>query len=124
MPQFLPDVELKTLRIEGLAAHLRPVGLALGHGHNALEIAILEADQRPVNANVTAAWKTRWANRASPVLLVTLNDGQAVLCGPREPDPPIRTLSVDVAERICRAALNEPDREAARKFLDEALATS
>jgi hypothetical protein len=123
MPQFLSDLDLKTLRIEGLASALRPVGLALGNGHNALEIAIVESEQRPIVANVTAAWKARWANRASPVLVVALNDGQATLCGPREPDPPVRTLPVAVAERVCRAALSEPDREAARKFLDEALAT-
>jgi hypothetical protein len=53
---------------------------------------------------------------------VALYGEQAALCGPAGDDPPVR-LGVDrgQAERLCRAAVDQPDRHAALAFLAQAL---
>jgi hypothetical protein len=69
-----------------------------------------------------AAWKARRGGRASPVLLVALYGDQAALCGPAGADPPVRTgVDRGQAERLCRAALDRPDRHAALAFIAQAL---
>lgn len=120
---LLGDLELRALSIPGLPASLRPVGLALGQGDSAVEIAVVAASEAPSAPHLRDAWKKRWGNRSSPVLLVAVWNDTAVLCGPSEPNPPVSdAVSLDLADRICRAALAEPDRHAARKFLGAALA--
>lgn len=101
---------------------LRPVGLALGKGANALEVAIAESTGKPAVAALRAVWKARHAGRASPVVLVVLYDGKAALCGPAGENPPaFLNLDQGKVERICRTALEEPDRHSALRFLHSAI---
>jgi hypothetical protein len=55
-------------------------------------------------------------------LLIALYADKAALCGPAGEDPPVR-FGVDggQAERLARAALDQPDRHAALAFLAHAL---
>jgi hypothetical protein len=56
------------------------------------------------------------------VLLVALQSDEAALCGPSGDDPPVRTgIDRGQAERLCRAALDQPDRHTALAFLAQAL---
>jgi hypothetical protein len=103
-------------------AGLEPKALYIGQGQNALEVAVLAAVAKPAAGALQAAWKARRGGRASPVLLVVLNGSEAALCGPSGEDPPVRFgLSQGQAERLCRAALDQPDRHAALAFLAQAL---
>ena len=97
---------------------MRPRGLLLGNGPNALEVVVMEAPGRPSVADLRALWKTRLGGRATPVLVVALYGDRAALCGPAGDQPP-SFLDVDPGkvERICRTALDEPDRHAALRFL-------
>jgi hypothetical protein len=96
--------------------------LFIGHGQNALEVAVVAAATKPAAGTLQTAWKARRSGRASPVLLVALNRAEAALCGPTGEDPPVRFgLSRGQAERLCRAALDQPDRHAALAFLAQAL---
>jgi hypothetical protein len=85
-------------------------------------VAVVEATSKPSSGALQAAWKARRGGRASPLLLVALDGAEAALCGPAGEDPPVRfELSQDQAERLCRAALGQPDRHAALAFLAQAL---
>jgi hypothetical protein len=56
------------------------------------------------------------------VLLIALYSDRAALCGPAGEDPPVRlAIGSGQAERLCRAALDQPDRHAALAFLAQAL---
>jgi len=100
---------------------LDPKALFIGQGQNALEVAVVAAMAKPSTGALQAAWKARRGGRASPVLLVALNGAEAALCGPAGEDPPVRWLNPGQAERLCRAALDQPDRHAALAFLAQAL---
>jgi hypothetical protein len=102
-------------------AGLEPKALFIGQGQNALEVAVVAAAMKPAAGALQAAWKARRGGRASPVLLVALNGSEAALCGPAGEDPPVRSLNRGQAERLCRAALEQPDRHAALAFLAQAL---
>jgi hypothetical protein len=73
---------------------------------------------------VREVWRQRHGHRAAPLLLeVTYLAGQrsrAVLCGPAGDDTLVVDLDYDLAERMA-AALGEPDRHSAIRFLSEAL---
>lgn len=101
---------------------LEPKALYVGNGQNAFEVALVTAENQPAGSVLQAAWKARRGGRASPVLLVALYGEHVALCGPAGDDPPVR-VGVDwgQAERLCRAALDQPDRHAALAFLSQAL---
>lgn len=114
---FLRDVELRPLRIED-SRGLEAIGLALGQGRGALEVALTRSSRRPAQATMRAVWKARHGGRAIPLLLVTLYGGHAALCGPSGDEPPVYVdLDPSQVERICLTALEEPDRHAAARFL-------
>ncbi len=96
----------------------KPLALFLGNGSNALEIAVLESAVQLTVTNLRAIWKSRLAGRATPLLVVILYGNSAAICGPNG-DPPaaFADLEIDRVERLCRAALAEPDRNAALRFL-------
>ena len=84
------------------------------------------AKERPTAGAVKALWEKRHGKRASPLLCVMLypREGiwQAAVCGPAGTDPRVvRDLELNQVERVCRAALEEPDRHAATRFLVETL---
>jgi hypothetical protein len=100
----------------------RPVGLALGQGSSALEVVVATTDTPLRLPQVRAAWKARNAGRAAPLLLVVIHDGRAVLCGPTGDDPPTyENVDAGQVERICREALEQPDRHAALRYLRDVL---
>src|SRR5437667_610464 len=119
--RFLADRELRPLNLPELHG-LKPIGLALGNGANGLEVALTESKAEPTETLLRAVWNARLAGRASPLLLVVLYDGKAALCGPAGDHPPAFVrLDAGKVERICLAALEEPDRHAALRFLHSAI---
>jgi hypothetical protein len=119
---FLEDLDPRPWqRPDGTSSALTPAGLFLGRGEYALEIALVDATRKPRNDDVSRLWKARKGSRASPLLLVIgyLDHGQtsARLCGPAGDQPPIVGTTLAQAERLSRAALAEPSRHAAIRFL-------
>ena len=103
-------------------AGLDPKALYIGRGQNAFEVVVVNAMGQPSGGALQAAWKARRGGRASPVLLVALYGDETALCGPAGDDPPVRLgVGRGQAERLCRAALDQPDRHAALAFLAQAL---
>ena len=118
---FLEDFGLRPIKLRDLRS-LEPVGLALGKGNQPLEALILRAEQRPGLVDLRTVWKARLSGRATPVLVVVLYGEKAALCGPTGDPPPVYSdLDSLRAERICRGALEAPDRHAALRFLHQAL---
>jgi len=75
---------------------------------------------------VRSAWAARQAKRASPLLLVIAyseaSGERLAVCGPVGEQPPVLfDLEADQVERLCAAALGEPSRHAAVRFLTGAL---
>jgi len=96
--------------------------LHVGPGQQGLEIAVVTAKNRPVEGVLHTAWQARRARRATPVLLVALYGHNAAICGPTGEKPPIYAeLDTGQAERLCREALDQPDRHAALRFLAQVL---
>ncbi len=117
MGSFLSDLEVRPLDLPE-SGELTPDGLVLGKGNQPLEVAILSSSHRPSVVTLRAAWKTRLKGRATPLLAVALYEERAALCGPAGDQPQVLSdLSIERVERICRAALDEPDRHAALRFL-------
>ena len=103
-------------------AGLDPKALYIGRGQNAFEVVVVNAMGQPSGGALQAAWKARRGGRASPVLLVALYGDETALCGPAGSSPPVRLdVGRGQAERLCRAALDQPDRHAALAFLAQAL---
>ena len=101
---------------------LRPAGLFVGKGANAVEVAVAQASRAPARTVLVTAWKARKGRRAAPVLLVVLYPGKVVLCGASGVSPPVYTeLDPGQVERLCREVLAQPDRHAALRLLSQAL---
>lgn len=114
---FLSEHDLRPLEL-GDARAFRPIGLALGKGAQPVEVAVIEASHRPSLSDLRTLWRERHRGRATPLLVVVLYDERAAICGPAGDQPPAYTdLERDLVERICRAALEEPDRHAALRRL-------
>jgi hypothetical protein len=87
-----------------------------------LEVAFAIAPGRPRADDVRRLWKARYANAPSPLLLVVgyEDDGRwkASICGPAGDEPPVEAgLALGQVERLAAAALAEPSRHAAVRFL-------
>lgn len=111
---------------EGAPSGFTAVRYYLGREQSPLEVAIVRADTRPTATAILTLWKRRHGNRPSPLLLVILHQAPsgpvATLCGPQGDAPTIvRDLDLGLAERLARAALAEPNRHAAVRFLIDAL---
>lgn len=127
--EFLADLDLRPLpSTYSSEIAFDPVGITFGAGPNPLEVVVVQADRRPTATKLRAAWTKRHVGRASPILIVALHADKtgASVCGPvvlpqtNRPRvyPP---MAADKAERICRSALEKPDRHAALAFLQETL---
>ncbi|RWO41346.1 MAG: hypothetical protein EOS11_18380 [Mesorhizobium sp.] len=104
------------------AEGLSPAALYIGPGQLGLEVAVYTATTKPASTSLTKAWKDRRGGRSTPLLVVALYDGKAWLCGPSGEDLPIHTAKdLGSIERLCAAALKQPDRHAALLFLAQAL---
>ena len=118
---FLPEHTPRPLTL-AKAEGLRPRSLFLGKGNPALEIVVAGADGRPAAGSLQTAWKARLGGRAVPLLVAVLHGDKASLCGPSGDEPPVYPdLDRGQAERVCREALSQPDRNAALRFLASAL---
>lgn len=119
-PPFLNDLPQRPLT--ATVADLAPVGLFIGEGQLALEVAVFNGSKRPTAAMIQDAWRARRAGRPTPVLVVALYNGQAWLGGPTGDTLPIYAAKdVGAIERLCASALKQPDRHAALLFLAQAL---
>ena len=99
-----------------------PVGLFLGNGQHAIEVAVARSGTVPNRMALLGSYKARRAGRAAPVLLVVIYPGGAALCGASGEDPPVwQHMDIGQVERLCREVLEQPDRHAALRFLTQAL---
>lgn len=114
---FLAGVTLRPVRLAGHGA-FDPLGLALGKGASALEVLVVSHSGEPGLPALRSAWKARKGGRATPLLLVALYGDKVALCGPTgEESPAYLGLDAGQVERICREALEQPDRHAALRAL-------
>jgi hypothetical protein len=117
---FLEGIPLRPVKLAG--SSFEPLGLALGRGSSALEVVVARSRGEPGKPALRSAWKARKGGRAAPLLLVVLYDGRASLCGPSGEDAPAYVdLDPGQVERICREALEQPDRHAALRALRDSL---
>ena len=106
------------LNINGLS----PVGLFIGKGNQALEVAIFTSLLKPSNGKSQEAFKKRRASRATPVLIVIKHSEGATLCGTNGDNPPVHNINdAKQAERLCESALNKPNKNSAIHFLADAM---
>lgn len=120
MTSFLDDRVPVRARL-ALPAGLSMRGVFLGGGNPALEVMVLDAERSPGAPSLRKAWRDRGRNRPAPLLVVALWEGRAFLCGPADDTSPIRETDAGQAERLCAQALDEPDRNAALRFLHDSL---
>ncbi len=117
MSEFLTKYEkipLEFSRDHGLTS----VGVVIGNGPYALEVAITRCRGHPAATQMRDAWQDRLRGRPNPLLLVTLYDDKAAICGPTGDNPPVYwDLDIQSIDRICHAALDEPNRHAAHRFI-------
>lgn len=120
---FLAERETRTWRIAiGEGRTIVPHSLAFGRGANALEVALAVSRPRPAADDVRRLWRERQGGRPSPLLLVVGYEAaegtRLALCGPAGDSPPLLwDLAVGHVERLVDAALDEPTRHAALRFL-------
>jgi len=120
---FLVDLEpLVWSRPDGAPEAITPSVLFLGEGDYALEVAAATSERRPTAEQVRKLWRARQGGRPSPLLLVVgypeHGDTKVTVCGPAGEHPALtHGLSVSQVERLAAAALAEPSRHAAVRFL-------
>lgn len=120
-PQFLDGLQLRSVSLPA-GVPFTAVGLSLGQGPSPLEVLIAASAAAPNATTLRSAWRARNASRAAPLLIVVLHDRQASLCGPAGENPPAYIgLDRGQVERICREALEQPDRHAALRALRDVL---
>ena len=120
-PGFLEDLQARPVTLPPRSP-FRALGLHLGQGASALEVLVATAESAPAATALRSAWKTRHAGRAAPVLFVVLYPDAAALCGPAGEDAPAHVgLDPGQVARICREALEQPDRHAALRALRDSL---
>lgn len=131
MSSLTPEVFLadepnrRGLSLDGVS--FTPVAAFDGRGAHALEVAIATSVGRPRADAIRRAWKARQRGAASPLMLVVAYeiDGlwKAAICGPAGDEPPVETnLDLGLVERIAKAALDQPSRHQAIRFLGGILA--
>ena len=119
--EFLSDL-LSRPWSPGGKSGVQPVGLFIGQGTNALEVAVAQASQAPTRSVLVETWKARKGRRAAPLLLIVLHPDGATLTGATGEVPPVyEDMDVGQVERLCREALDQPDRHAALRLLSQAL---
>jgi hypothetical protein len=124
--KFLVDYEdVITWSVPDTAAKglgLLPIAAFTGRGKYPLEVALATLDRRPRADELRRVWSARYGKAPSPLLLVAAyrveDDWKASICGPAGDEPPAEGgLELGEVERIAEAALAEPSRHAAIRFL-------
>jgi len=69
---FLQGLSPRPLTLPGVSG-VSPISLHIGLGQQGLEVAVVSAAGRPADGILQAAWETRRAKRATPVLLGPVN---------------------------------------------------
>lgn len=121
--EFLEDLEPKKWSLpSGASSPLEPSLLFLGNGAHALEVALASSAARPRADDVRKLWSARQNRRPSPLLLVVgypdHGETRLAVCGPAGEHPTLLFgLAVSQVERLTAAALEEPNRHAAVRFL-------
>ncbi|MXR51367.1 hypothetical protein GRX03_07090 [Halovenus sp. WSH3] len=93
-----------------------------GNGASQLEIAVTDHGERPTKEFLQKTYSDRRGGRVNPILVVAIYGDRVGLCGPSGEEPPVyRDVDRGQAERVCEAALDQPDRHAAQQFLSEML---
>lgn len=119
--EFLADLQPRPSRPSG-GHRFGHEKLYVGKGSHGLEVVVARSVSTPVRSDLVAAWKSRRGQRAAPVIFILLYPKGAALCGPAGEKPPIyEGLDVGQSARLCREALDQPDRHAALRFLAQAL---
>ena len=93
-----------------------------GPGQLGLEVVQGRSSARPNVSELRDLWRAREAKKGFPLLLVVLYPKGGVTvaatCGPTGDDPIVRhDLDPAMVERLCAAALGQPDRLSALRFL-------
>ncbi len=120
---FLVDLEpLVWSRPDGAPEAITPSVLFLGQGDYGLEVAVATSERRPTAEQIRKLWTARQGGRPSPLLLVVgypeQGEMKVTVCGPAGEHPALtHGLSVSQVERLAAAALAEPSRHAAVRFL-------
>lgn len=126
-PSFLPELA-ELLRTPRQPLQLPPGatlrGYLLGQGNPMLEVLLLDTPHRPRPKDLRRTWKDRQAGRAAPLLAIALHGEDATICGPAGEEPRVFDMQAAQAERLSRRALEEPDRNAALRYLMDALPAS
>ena len=118
---FLSDILSRPWSPDGKSG-LKPVGLFIGKGTNALEVTVAQTSDTPTRSALVEIWKARKGRRAAPLLLVVLHSGGASITGATGEVPPVYTdMDIGQVERLCSEALGQPDRHAALRLLSQAL---
>ncbi len=119
---FLDDLDAVPVDL-GLDGGQAPSKLFLGGGKAwQLEGVHVPAADRPTAGRLREVWKKRSKGRPSPLIVAATVGDRAHLCGPSGDEPGFHPdVPLQVAERICRSALDEPDYTAAIRFLRTAL---
>ncbi len=91
-------------------------------GRYPLTVGYAKSERKPRADDVRKLWKARHGNVPNPLLLVVAyreeDEWKAAICGPAGDDPPVESgLDLGQVERLADAALNEPSRHAAIRFL-------
>ena len=85
---FLPDL-LSRPWVPDAKHDFQPVGLFVGKGASAIEVAVARLPGAPKRAALLECWKSRRGGRAAPVLLIVLHPDGAALCGASGEEPPV-----------------------------------
>ncbi len=125
---FLDGVDARKRRWRDTAAEAKGISASYywtGKGRDALEVAYGTAVTRPSASNVREVWRQRHGRAAAPLLVVVAypkdRPDRALVCGPAGEEPPVVELDHARAERLAAAALDEPTRHLAIRFLADAL---
>lgn len=127
---FLEDCDVRDLpwaRPEGAPSSLSTDRILLGNGDSALEVVVAWSEHgKPKTEDVPRLWKLRQGDRSAPMLLVVLyvedTAARALVCGTLGDPSAVPDLEIGRLERMCEAALQEPDRHAAQRTLERLLA--
>src|SRR5262245_20293421 len=117
---LLSERKRRPLSLDG--SRFSSVGAFDGKGKHALEVALATTTSKPRADDLRRAWKARHGGAPNPLLLIAAyqDDGtwKASICGPAGDDPPVEAdLDLGLVERVAAAALDQPSRHQAIRFL-------